>query len=74
MHNITIDLKFYHGCFRWYCHFDDDVYVNSVELQKLLSSYDHESIYYLGRRSVDHDKHVKKNTNHKLIPTVRGKA
>ena len=69
---VYIDLKFifYHGLNSWYCHFDDDVYVNSPELQKLLSSLEHEDIYYLGIRSVEHNKSVKKNFDTKLIPIV----
>ena len=33
----------------WYCHFDDDIYVNVKELSKLLSQYDPSKPYYIGR-------------------------
>ena len=39
--------------YKWFCHFDDDVYVNAVALQKLLSSYDHSGYWYLGRWRVN---------------------
>ena len=35
--------------YKWFCHFDDDVYVNAVALQKLLGTYDHSGYWYLGR-------------------------
>ena len=34
---------------KWYCHFDDDVYVNVEGLSKLLSQYDSSMPYYIGR-------------------------
>ena len=34
---------------KWYCHFDDDVYVNVKELSKLLSQYNSSKPYYIGR-------------------------
>ncbi|XP_065919467.1 beta-1,3-N-acetylglucosaminyltransferase radical fringe-like isoform X2 [Dysidea avara] len=34
---------------QWYCHFDDDVYVNVKELSNLLSKYDQSKPYYVGR-------------------------
>ena len=38
-------------CFRyqWYCHFDDDMYVNIPALGKLLEQYDPHQPYYIGR-------------------------
>ena len=45
--------------FRWYCHFDDDMYVNSPELQDLLSGYPFEGKHYLGRWSVSGKKRLK---------------
>ena len=35
--------------YKWFCHFDDDIYVNAVALQKLLSSYNNSGYWYLGR-------------------------
>ncbi|WAQ97313.1 LFNG-like protein [Mya arenaria] len=39
---------------RWWCHVDDDTYVNVVELVKLLGTYKHTEDWYLGRPSLDH--------------------
>lgn len=38
--------------FRWFCHFDDDNYLNVEQLQQLLSEYDSSSLWYLGKPSV----------------------
>ncbi len=37
--------------FSWFCHFDDDNYVNVPELMRLLSMYDPRRDWYLGRPS-----------------------
>ncbi|XP_065903989.1 fringe glycosyltransferase-like [Dysidea avara] len=34
---------------QWYCHFDDDIYVNVKELSNLLTKYDPTKPYYIGR-------------------------
>nr|XP_054757655.1 beta-1,3-N-acetylglucosaminyltransferase radical fringe-like [Lytechinus pictus] len=39
---------------RWYCHVDDDNYLNIPQLLALLRGYDHNQDYYLGRPSVNH--------------------
>ena len=38
-------------CFRyqWFCHFDDDMYVNVPALGRLLRQYDPHKPYYIGR-------------------------
>jgi hypothetical protein len=36
---------------RWYCHFDDDVYLNVKSLRKLLESLDPQGKHYLGKLS-----------------------
>lgn len=38
--------------FRWFCHFDDDNYVNVPALLDLLSKYDHKEDWYLGKPSI----------------------
>ena len=38
--------------YRWFCHFDDDNYVNVKSLQNLLSQYDSNSDWYLGKPSI----------------------
>ena len=37
---------------RWFCHVDDDVYVNVEQLVRLLKKYDPEREVYLGRWSL----------------------
>ena len=40
-------------CFnRWFCHFDDDNYVNVQSLLSLLSQYDEQRDWYLGKPSI----------------------
>jgi len=35
--------------YQWFCHFDDDVYVNIKQLSNLLQQYDYNKPYYIGR-------------------------
>ena len=35
--------------YQWFCHFDDDVYVNVPQLSKLLQQYDPHQPYYIGK-------------------------
>ena len=37
---------------RWFCHFDDDNYVNVPALVKKLGGYDHRNPHYLGKPSL----------------------
>ena len=39
---------------RWFCHFDDDNYVNLPNLVALLQNYNHSEDWYLGKPSLDH--------------------
>ncbi|XP_005093003.1 beta-1,3-N-acetylglucosaminyltransferase manic fringe [Aplysia californica] len=39
---------------RWFCHMDDDIYLNVPRLLKLLQQYDHRSDWYLGKPSLKH--------------------
>jgi len=38
--------------FRWFCHFDDDTYVNVDLLLLMLANYRHNEDWYLGRPSL----------------------
>ncbi len=38
----------------WFCHFDDDQYVNTKNLEVYLSQYDFNQFYYIGRSSWSH--------------------
>ncbi|XP_028675509.1 beta-1,3-N-acetylglucosaminyltransferase radical fringe isoform X1 [Erpetoichthys calabaricus] len=46
--------KFIESGKKWFCHVDDDNYVNLVGLIRLLSRYSHTQDVYLGRPSLDH--------------------
>lgn len=38
--------------FRWFCHFDDDNYVNIPKLVELLNNYSPTRDWYLGKPSI----------------------
>ena len=35
--------------YQWFCHFDDDIYVNILQLNQLLQQYDPHKPYYVGK-------------------------
>lgn len=39
-------------CSRWFCHFDDDNYVNVKRLLEVLSDYSPQEEWYLGKPSI----------------------
>ena len=43
---------------RWFCHFDDDNYVNLPNLVALLQNYNHSDDWYLGKPRLDHQMRV----------------
>lgn len=43
---------------KWFCHFDDDNYVNIPRLVSVLQRYDHRLDWYLGRQSVNRPVYV----------------
>ena len=44
-----IALIFVLHSYQWYCHVDDDVYVNVPQLSHFLQQYDSHKPYYLGK-------------------------
>lgn len=46
--------KFIESDRKWFCHVDDDNYVNLFSLRHLLASFSHNQDVYLGRPSLDH--------------------
>ena len=40
------------SCCRWFCHFDDDNYVNIPRLGQVLELYDSGKDWYLGKTSI----------------------
>ena len=50
---MSVSSNFFTG-YRWFCHFDDDVYVNIVQLVRMLKQYDPtEKKLYLGHYPVN---------------------
>ena len=45
-------MSFFHSIFRWFCHFDDDNYVNLPALIRTLKEYDPKEDWYLGKTSI----------------------
>ncbi|KAH3872379.1 hypothetical protein DPMN_035595 [Dreissena polymorpha] len=48
---------------RWWCHVDDDTYLNVKELVRLLAGYRHTEDWYLGKPSLDHPIEVINHVN-----------
>lgn len=53
--------------FRWFCHFDDDNYVNVPALVQKLSHFDHTSEWYLGKPSIPSPLEVMNKSEKKKI-------
>ncbi|CAM9187961.1 unnamed protein product [Lampetra fluviatilis] len=49
---------FMRGSHKWFCHVDDDTYLNTASLLKLLRRFSHRGDVYLGRPSLDHPMHT----------------
>lgn len=50
--NFSIKLMYFLSFSRWFCHFDDDNYVNVPRLVKLLDEYSPTVDWYLGKPSI----------------------
>lgn len=64
--SVELETFIKHNDKRWFCHFDDDNYVNVYQLVKLLEDYNPQDDWYLGRISTNipiivPDKKKKKN-------------
>ena len=56
--SLTAGIIFY-KYFRWFCHFDDDIYVNMAALVATLGKYNPtEEQWYLGRWSVNRKEKI----------------
>ena len=51
--NHKITLLLFLIFIRWYCHLDDDMYLNVQNLLQLLDTLDPLSTHYLGKRSIN---------------------
>lgn len=49
---------------RWFCHFDDDNYVNVPRLVEKLSEFDHRQDWYLGKPSLPEPLEILDRDNH----------
>ncbi|XP_078257237.1 beta-1,3-N-acetylglucosaminyltransferase radical fringe isoform X2 [Rhinoraja longicauda] len=58
--------KFIESKKKWFCHFDDDNYVNIRNLVHLLSTYSHTQDVYIGRPSLDHPVEALERTSVKF--------
>ena len=47
--NISYKHLHYFDRYQWYCHADDDMYVNIPQLSHLLQQYDSHKPYYIGK-------------------------
>nr|AAO38754.1 fringe [Junonia coenia] len=52
---------------KWFCHFDDDNYVNIPRLISVLQTYNHQEDWYLGRTSVYEPVKIYKKPTNKLL-------
>ena len=48
---------------RWFCHVDDDNYLNTDQLVKLLQTYNHTQHWYLGKPSLSHPLEIQSRSN-----------
>lgn len=54
--------------FRWFCHVDDDNYVNLRALLRLLASYPHTQDVYIGKPSLDRPiQATERISEHKVV-------
>lgn len=54
--------------FRWFCHVDDDNYVNLRALLRLLASYPHTQDVYIGKPSLDRPiQATERISEHKMV-------
>ena len=58
---------------RWFCHVDDDNYLNTDQLVKLLQTYNHTQHWYIGKPSLSHPLEIQSRSN-EGVGTGRGRA
>ncbi len=55
---------------RWFCHVDDDTYVNVPALYQLLRGYNHTEDWYLGKPSLTHPLEIMDIENPRVKPNL----
>ena len=66
--DIYLSLKF---LFRWFCHFDDDQYVNVPVLVRKLAEFPADRPWYLGKPSIDKPLEILDRDNFALQVTEK---
>lgn len=52
---FPVQLRYVHiYVYSWFCHVDDDTYINVPRLVKFLQDYDANGMWYLGKPSISH--------------------
>ena len=72
--NVMVDSTNIHHVYllpRWFCHFDDDEYLNVVNLFKELKKYDSSADYYVGHWLTKHGNKPKKIGRFKFFPEAK---
>ena len=72
--NVMVDSTNIHNVYhlpRWFCHFDDDEYLNVVNLFKELKKYDSSADYYVGHWLTKHGKKPKRIGWFKFFPEAK---
>ena len=72
--NVMVDSTNIHNVYhlpRWFCHFDDDEYLNIVNLFKELKKYDSSADYYVGHWLTKHGKKPKRIGWFKFFPEAK---
>ena len=60
--------------FRWFCHFDDDEYLNIVNLSKKLNTYNSSADYYVGHWLTKHGNKPKRLGRFRNFPETERKS
>ena len=70
---ISVCIRMMQKCFsfflRWFCHVDDDTYINIPELSRLLKKFNHTEDWYLGKPSLTHPLEIS-DPEHKGVGTL----
>ncbi len=68
--SITISHLFYRVFlyFRWFCHFDDDQYVNVPGLLRKLADFPADQPWYLGKNSIDRPLEILDRDKQEQVP------
>jgi fringe protein len=60
--------------FRWFCHFDDDQYVNVPGLLRKLADFPADQPWYLGKNSIDRPLEILDRDKQDQVPKLGTKT